>query len=88
MEVERGAVICCSNKKCTLGPMSKGTRNRVMINLKCPKGTRSVGTWHTHPGGHSYPSPTDVRNLQKAGLNMSCVTGGQGLKCYRIGNLK
>ena len=86
MEVERGAVICCSNKRCTLGPMSKGTRTRVLIDLRCPPGMKPVGTWHTHPGGHSYPSGPDLKNLQKVGLSMSCVTGRQGLKCYRIRN--
>ena len=84
MVVEKGAPICCSNKRCILGPVSKGTRNRVLVSLKCPQGTRPVGTWHTHPSGDSYPSPVDVRNLQKAGLPIGCVSGKQGLKCYRI----
>jgi proteasome lid subunit RPN8/RPN11 len=85
VEVEVGAAICCDSKRCKLGPVSKGTPRRVVISLRCPPGMKPVGSWHSHPNnGDSYPSSADIKNLRKAGLNISCVSGRQGLKCFRI----
>ena len=83
MEVEVGAPLC-ANGKIVLGKISKGTHNRVMVSLKCPPGTKVVGTIHTHPGGKSELSSADIINLRKANLKIGCVTGRQGLKCYKI----
>ena len=84
MEVEKGSPICCSSKKCVLGVQSSGTRNRVLVSLDCPKGMKPIGTHHTHPGGRSELSSVDIVNLRKAGLSIGCVTGKQGLKCFKI----
>lgn len=86
---EVGSPICCSPKRCVLGKKSIGTHNRVLIDLKCPPGTKVVGTHHSHPEGQSELSTPDIVNLRKAGLSIGCVTGKQGLKCYKIrGNHK
>ena len=83
MAVEIGAPICC-NRKCRLGQVSRGSKNNVLIKMACPKGTNAVGTWHTHPGGSSRPSPADIRNVRQAGLSWVCISGKQGLKCQRV----
>jgi len=82
--VERGAPICCSKKKCILGKESTGTRTEVLISLKCPRGFKARGSWHTHPNGHSKLSTADIVNLRKAKLEIGCVTGWQGTKCYKV----
>ena len=85
MEVEYGASLC-ANGKIVLGKISKGTRNRVLVDLKCPKGTKVVGTIHSHPGpgDRAYLSTVDIINLQKAGLSVGCVTSGKITRCFRI----
>jgi len=82
-EVEWGRVICC-NHKCTLGKLSRGTPTSVIIDMRCPKGSRAVGSWHTHPSSSSRLSPADWRNLRKAKMKVGCVSGREGLKCYKI----
>jgi len=86
MEVERGAALCCSKTKCVLGKKSTGTRTRVLVSLKCPKGTKPIGTIHSHPGpgDRAYLSNPDIANLQKAGLSVGCVTSGEITRCFRI----
>ena len=81
--VEYGAPLC-ANGKIVLGKISKGTRTRVMVDLKCPRGMKAIGSIHSHPGGNSQLSSVDITNLRKAGLEVGCVTGRQGTKCYRI----
>ena len=81
---EQGSAICCSKTKCVLGKKSTGTRTRVLVSLDCPQGTKAIGTIHSHPGGRSELSSVDIVNLRKAGLSIGCVTGKQGLKCYKI----
>ena len=85
MEVEYGAPLC-ANGKIVLGKISKGTRNRVLVDLKCPKGTKAVGTIHTHPGlgDRAYLSTADIVNLRKAGLSIGCVSSGKITRCFTV----
>ena len=82
--VEIGAPICCSAKKCIIGDITKGTPTSVLVKTECPPGAKLTGIWHTHPQGDSYPSSFDVKSLRKANLQISCVSGKQGVKCYHI----
>jgi len=85
MEVEYGAPLC-ANGKIVLGKISKGTRNRVVVDLKCPKGMKAVGTIHSHPGSgdRAYLSTADITNLRRARLKIGCVTSGKITRCFRI----
>jgi len=85
-DIEVGAAICCSPKRCVLGKQSTGTRNRVLISLDCPKGFKARGTIHSHPGpgDRAYLSTADIINLQRARLSVGCVTSGKITRCFRI----
>jgi len=86
-DFEIGAPICCNRNRCVLGKISKGSRTRVSVRIKCPEGTKPVGIWHTHPGGRAEPSEADILNLYNAGLDISCVTNEKETRCFRISEL-
>jgi len=84
MKVEIGSPICCKGKICKLGKASKGTPTRVEVELKCPPGFKPVGIFHTHPGGRAFPSRTDIENLRKAKLPVSCIATERETRCFLI----
>ena len=84
MDREVGSAICCSKTRCILGKKSTGTRTRVLVSLDCPKGTKAVGTIHSHPMGRAELSSVDIINLRKANLKIGCVFNEKEMRCFRL----
>jgi hypothetical protein len=72
--VEHGFAICQDARGNTVkGPETSGTHNAVSIDVKCPAGYRPTGLFHTHPGGSTNPSPTDVKSARRLGIKHLCI---------------
>ena len=72
--VEHGFTICQdAHGNFVRGPEAVGTHMSVGIEVKCPAGYRPTGLFHTHPGGETEPSPTDVRSARRLGINHLCI---------------
>ena len=72
--VEHGFAICedgCGNF--VAGPETSGTQTNVSIDVSCPKGYRATGLFHTHPGGSTNPSPTDIKSARRLGIRHLCI---------------
>ena len=81
---EIGAAICRCDNQYKLGPFAEGTRNNVMVPIRCPARCKPEGTVHTHPGGPLRLSNVDIVNLAKADLKIGCVSDGARMRCYRV----
>jgi proteasome lid subunit RPN8/RPN11 len=81
---EIGAAICRCGDTVRLGKFFAGDRNSVKVPIRCRSGCKPVGTFHTHPGGPVYLSRKDVDSIQKANLEIGCVSDGERMRCYRI----
>jgi proteasome lid subunit RPN8/RPN11 len=72
--IEHGYAICQDAHGNTVkGPEAAGTRISVGIEVNCPVGYRATGLFHTHPGGDTEPSPTDIRSARRLGINHLCI---------------
>lgn len=69
----------------TLGKVLTGTREKVLI----PRPADTIGTYHTHPHGSSFPSPNDTLVTLLKDDKISCIgaTGYPGTKiqCFTPG---
>ena len=73
-DVEHGFTICQdAHGNFVRGPEAVGTHMSVGIEVKCPAGYRPTGLFHTHPGGETEPSPTDVRSARRLGIYHLCI---------------
>jgi len=73
--VEHGFCICQDPQgNFVAGPETQGTHNSVSIDVKCPTGYRATGLWHSHPGGTTRPSPTDVKSARRLGIRHLCIS--------------
>jgi len=85
MKYEVGGPICTDGKSCFVPSLhSQGHPNKVNIPTACPNGSRTIGLYHTHPGGRAVPSQADVRNLRAAGLDVSCISDNRVTRCYVV----
>jgi proteasome lid subunit RPN8/RPN11 len=72
--VEHGFTICQdAHGDFAKGPEAVGTRISVGIDVKCPDGYRATGLFHTHPGGTTDPSPTDIKSAKRLGISHLCI---------------
>ena len=72
--VEHGFTICQdAHGDFVKGPEAVGTRISVGIDVKCPDGYRATGLFHTHPGGTTDPSPTDIKSAKRLGISHLCI---------------
>jgi hypothetical protein len=72
--VEHGFTICQdAHGDFVKGPEAVGTHLSVSIDVKCPAGYRPTGLFHTHPGGETDPSPTDIKSARRLGINHLCI---------------
>jgi proteasome lid subunit RPN8/RPN11 len=72
--VEHGYAICQdAHGNMVKGPETAGTHNAVAIDVKCPKGYKATGLFHTHPGGNTRPSPTDIKSAKRLGIRHLCI---------------
>ena len=69
------------------GPAAEGGPYSVEIPVECPPGGDLIGLYHTHPGGTTRPSQTDIRSAKAFGVKALCIevpdTGA--FDCYDIG---
>ena len=72
--VEHGFAICedCRGNF-VAGPETSGTHNSVSIDVQCPAGFKPTGLFHTHPGGSTTPSPTDIKSARRLGIRHLCI---------------
>lgn len=84
---EHGFAICNANGRLLRGPESVGHRYGVKVDVTCPRGSRAVGIFHTHPGGVVEPSPADIREARRFGVPYVCQgvpeTGQIGCRLVR-----
>ena len=72
--MEHGFAICQdAHGDLVRGPEAAGTRMSVGIEVKCPDGYHATGLFHTHPGGTTDPSPTDVKSAKRLGISHLCI---------------
>ena len=82
---ELGFTICQGANGLTRGPVAHGTPTSVNVRVQCPVGSQMLGIYHTHPGGTSRPSSTDVHSAVSMGAKVLCVQSDRdGLQCYRM----
>ena len=67
------------------GPIATGTHNRVEIPVACPAGSRFEFLYHTHPGGVSLPSRTDLDSAKKVGAKALCISSDTETRCQKVG---
>jgi hypothetical protein len=73
--VEHGYTICRDRHgNFAKGPETRGTHNRVDIDVRCPAGFTPDALWHSHPGGTTEPSPADCRAAKKNRLGHLCIS--------------
>ncbi len=71
---EHGFTICQgASGKLTRGPEAVGDRHQVSIDVTCPRGSRPIGLFHTHPGGSTNPSHADLDMAQKFHIDYLCI---------------
>ena len=72
--VEHGFTICHDAQgNFAKGPEAVGNHLSVSIDVKCPAGYRPTGLFHTHPGGTTDPSPTDIKSAERLGISRLCI---------------
>lgn len=72
--VEHGFTICQdAHGDFVKGPEAVGNHLSVSIDVKCPDGYRATGLFHTHPGGTTDPSPTDIKSAKRLGISHLCI---------------
>lgn len=84
-DYEIGMTICkCKGGRIELGPLAKGTRNKVVVPIKCPRSCIPVGIAHTHPGGPVSLSRADKKALVKNKLEIGCVSDEKQTRCFKV----
>ncbi len=83
---EIGFTMCrvTASGELTHGPLAEGTPDSVNIPVSCPPGSSFEGLFHTHPGGSSFPSPTDIRSAKKIGASVLCIDADGDTNCFRV----
>lgn len=83
---EHGFTLCTTNGELVKGPEAVGHRTGVKIDIKCPRGAKPIGSYHTHPGGTVTPSDADVREMQRFRLRHLCigVPETKQVVCHRV----
>ena len=76
--------ICMRDGEVFWGSTAKGGPLSVRLHTSCPEGSKAVGTYHTHPGSTSEPSPQDISEMLRARLPWLCVHGEDALRCYQV----
>jgi len=80
---EHGFVICNCNGKLVKGKQTVGTKNSLKVDANCPCGNL-VASFHTHPKGIPEPSPKDISESYKRGIDCCIGVPETGVvKCYR-----
>lgn len=66
----------------TLGNVRTGTIDRVLI----PRPEETIGTFHTHPMGHPFPSHTDTLEVMDKDDKVTCIgasgKAGTKIQCF------
>lgn len=79
---ERGYTVCKGNGRYSRGPTSVGTATNVNIRVVCPRGSRPVALFHTHPTGSPLPSATDMKTGRRLRIPYVCVKQRGTTRCY------
>jgi len=91
MANETGYTICRKGDKLIKGCESIGDSHRhISLKICCNNGGKPVGTFHTHPDGSVDPSPQDIAEMRRLGMEFMCieVPETREAKCYRLVNRK
>lgn len=83
---EIGFALCRdASGRLAFGPQAEGGPFSVDIPVECPPGTSFFGLYHTHPGGDTKPSLTDMASARQFGAKAICIevpeTGE--MECYQ-----
>ena len=83
-ESEIAKTICLKNGKIYWGSEAKGDSHSVTLFTRCPEGGKTIGTYHSHPGGTTEPSSQDLKAMRQAGLEHLCISDDNETRCYRV----
>ena len=77
--------LCHTGKRLVHGTVTVGSTDRVTASDRCPRGSRILAVFHTHPGGPIAPSDQDMKTAYEMGLPFACIgdpVSGE-LACWR-----
>lgn len=86
MKPEIAVTIC----QAPSGQLCRGTEAigsspyNVQLRIGCPPGTVVKALHHSHPGGLAKPSPADILEAKRLGLNHLCIENDFELRCYKV----
>jgi proteasome lid subunit RPN8/RPN11 len=87
MDKEIGFVLCRDRRgRLSRGVQVTGDRSSVSVPMNCPRGSKVIGLWHTHPSGSLELSRRDIATGKQFKLSHVCTSNGKpgSTRCYRI----
>ena len=85
IEVENAKTICQLGQEIFFGSEAKGdSPSHVTLPVRCPQGSKPIGTWHSHPGGVAEPSAQDISEMRRKGFRHMCISSDTETRCYEI----
>jgi hypothetical protein len=86
-EKNESAFTICLTPEGTLarGSQAKGSSPfAVSIPVSCPEKCEPIGIWHSHPGGDTEPSQSDITEALRLKIKHLCITADGVTKCHEI----